>query len=89
MALGGQPPVEQAPVENATASEALKYALIGLICLGIVLGPMAISRAIRAKREIAEDPTQTGGGKATAALTLGIIDLVLWIVGLVVRVAAS
>src|SRR5262245_8049330 len=67
MAMRGQPMVEQATVENANAADALKYALIGLICVGIILEPMAIAKAIRAKREIAADPTQTGEGKANAA----------------------
>ncbi|MFL6216863.1 MAG: hypothetical protein ACJ74J_23475 [Blastocatellia bacterium] len=85
MALRGQPLIEQATVENATAGEALKYALIGLVCFGIVLEPMAISRALRAKREIATDPTQTGEGKANAALIIAIIGLGLWILGLFAR----
>ncbi len=79
--------VEQATYENATAGEALKYALIGLICFGIVLEPMAIARALRAKREIAADPLQTGEGKATAALIIAIIGLGVWILGLVARFA--
>jgi hypothetical protein len=88
MALRGQPMIEQATVENPTAGEALKYALIGLICFGIILEPMAIARALRAKREIAADPTQTGEGKANAALIIAIIGLGLWILGLFARVSS-
>jgi hypothetical protein len=88
MALQGQPMIEQATYENPTAAEALKYALIGLICVGIILEPMAIARALKAKREIAADPLQTGEGKANAALIIAIVGLSLWVLGLVIRVAS-
>jgi hypothetical protein len=87
MALQGQPMVEQATYENATAGEALKYALIGIVCFGIVLEPMAIVKAIRAKREIAADPLQTGEGKATAALIIACISLGVWVLALLARLA--
>jgi hypothetical protein len=88
MALQGQPMPGLATFENATAGEALKYALIGLVCVGIILEPMAISKALKAKKEIAADPRQTGEGKATAALVIGIIGLVLWVLGVIARIAA-
>lgn len=85
MAMRGQPMVEQATVENETAKDALKYALIGLICFGIILEPIAITKALRAKKEIAADPRQTGEGKANAALIIAIIGLGLWVLGMIAR----
>lgn len=59
--------------ESQEANEALKYALIGFLCLGPILEPIAIIKALRAKKEIAANPNLTGSGKATAALVIGII----------------
>lgn len=87
MAVQGRPMYEQATVPSATADEALKYALIGIFCFGIILEPMAISKALKAKKEIAADPMLTGDGKATAALVIGIVGLVLWVLGLIYRVS--
>jgi hypothetical protein len=85
--MRGQPMAEQATIPCATADEALKYALIGLICFGIILEPMAISKALKAKREIAADPQLTGEGKANAALIIAIIGLGLWVLGMIARFA--
>jgi hypothetical protein len=79
--------IAQSTYENPTAGEALKYSLIGLVCFGIILEPMAIAKALQAKKEIAADPPQTGDGKATAALIISIIGLVLWVLGLIARFA--
>jgi len=88
LALQGQPVLEQATYENPTAAEALKYALIGLVCVGIILEPMAIAKALKAKKEIAADPAQTGEGKANAALTIAIVGLGLWVLVVVARLMA-
>lgn len=66
-----------------TANEALKYALIGMVCVGLILGPAAIFKALRAKAEIAANPQFTGSGKANAALFIGVTDLVHWVLGLI------
>jgi hypothetical protein len=77
----------QATYENPTADKALKYALIGLVCFGVILEPIAIHRALKAKREIAADPSQTGEGKANAALAIAIAGLSLWLLLLAIRLA--
>lgn len=89
MALRGKPMVEEATIPSATANDALKYALIGIICFGIILEPMAIAKAIKAKKEIAADPQLTGSGKANAALVIGIVALLLWVVGLIARLGGG
>lgn len=85
-ALGsGMPLVEQASVPCPEAGEALKYAIIGIFCFGIILEPIAINKALQAKKMIAANPNLTGEGKANAALVIGILALVLWVVGLIAR----
>lgn len=69
------------------ADDALKYAIIGIICFGIILGPIAIVKASKAKQLMAANPNLAGGGKATAALVIGIIVTVLNIVGIIARIA--
>jgi|SRR6266850_1162216 len=86
---GQQIVVEEATIPCKEASEALKYAIISLFCFGIVLGPMAISKANKAKQMIALNPRLTGSGKATAAMIIGIVALVLWVIGIIARVSQS
>jgi len=85
LAVRGQPLVEEATIPCATADEALKYALIGIVCFGIILEPIAISKAMKAKNEIAADPRLTGSGKANAALVIAIVALGLWVLGIIAR----
>jgi hypothetical protein len=73
--------------EPPEAGEALKYAIIGIFCCGIILGPIAISKAMAAKRAIEANPGMEGSGKATAALVIGIIVTVLNVLGLIANVA--
>jgi hypothetical protein len=88
LAIGDRPPVfEQATQPCAEANEALKYAIIGIFCFGIILEPIAISKALAAKKMIAANPNLTGSGKATAAMIIGIIGLVLWVIGVISRVS--
>ncbi|HEY1956513.1 MAG TPA: DUF4190 domain-containing protein [Polyangiaceae bacterium] len=84
---GYAPQVMVDPGECALARQALIYSIIGLFCFGIVLGPLAISKARSAKMILAVTPGMRGEGMATAALILGIFDLALWVVGLVLRIA--
>ena len=85
-ALGAKLPVlEQATEPCAEAAEALKYAIIGIFCLGIILEPIAISKALKAKKLIEANPNLTGEGKANAALVIGILGLVLWVLGIAAR----
>lgn len=71
------------------AGGALKYAIIGIFCFGIILGPIAISKALKAKKMIAENPRLEGSGKATAALIIGILDIILFVVGVAAKVASA
>jgi len=87
MALrGAMPMVEEATIPCKEAGEALTYAIIGIFCFGIILEPIAISKAIKAKKMMQMNPRLTGSGKATAALIIGIVGLVLWIIGMAARI---
>lgn len=87
LAISGQPMVEAATMPCKLANEALTYAIVGLLCC-VILQPFAIVKAVQAKGMMAKNPRLTGSGKATAALTIAIIGLVLWVLGVIARVAS-
>jgi len=68
------PPIQR-PCEEA--NEALKYALFGLVCFGFILEPIAIAKALTARKKIRANPALSGQGKATAALVISIVVLFL------------
>ncbi len=88
MAVKNQPVMEEATIPCKEANEALTYAIVGLFCFGIILEPMAIFKALKAKKMIETNPQLTGSGKATAALIIGIIGIVLWVLGMITQLAA-
>jgi hypothetical protein len=49
-----------------------------MLC-GIVVGPLAISKANAATRAMASDPTLGGDGYATAGKVLGVIDIIVFV----------
>ena len=84
MAIDGPPSLDgRTPCDEA--AEALKFAIIGLFCCGIIFSPMAISKALNARRAIQADPTLIGEGKANVAMMLGIVGLALWVLSLISR----
>jgi hypothetical protein len=85
MALQGAPIPEVATMPCKEAGEALLYSIFGLFCFGIILEPIAISKALKAKKMLAMNPALTGSGKATAALIIGIIGLVFWVLGMIAK----
>lgn len=89
MAVGGSPIHEEPTLPCQEANDALKYAIIGLFCFGIILEPIAISKAIKARRAIADDPRLQGEGKATAALVIGIVVFGLWVLGIISRIMSA
>jgi len=90
MAVKGQPVLaEEATIPCKEANEALTYSIIALFCFGVVLGPIAISKALKAKKMIEMNPRLSGSGKATAAIIIGTIALVFWVLGIIGRVSQS
>ncbi len=73
--------------EVKDANDALIYSIIGFFCFGVVLGPIAISKANKALNLIKSDPGYTGKGKAQAGLIIGIIDIVFWVFGLIINLS--
>ena len=68
------------------AKQALIFAIIGLFCCGFIFGYLAFRKASDALEtiqiyEVAHDKR----GLATAAKIIGIIDIVAWIAGLILR----
>lgn len=88
MALGGQPiAYEAATIPCKEADEALKYAIIGIFCFGIILEPMALVKASQASKMMKLNPRLSGSGKVTAAYIIASISLILWVLGLIARVS--
>lgn len=87
MAVRNMPAPDAATQPCKEANEALTYSIVGLFCLGIILEPIAISKALKAKKMIAANPRLAGSGKATAALIIAIVGLTLWVLGLIARFA--
>ncbi len=91
MAVQGKTPAvnEDQMMPCAEAGEALKYAIIGLFCFGVILEPIAIAKALKAKTIMADNPNLTGSGKATAALIIGVVGLILWVIGMIARFSGA
>jgi len=87
MAVQGQPAPVEPTLPCSEASEALKYAIIGLFCFGIILEPIALSKAFQAKKMMAQNPNLSGSGKVTAAIIIATIGLVLWVLAMIARFA--
>ncbi len=88
MAVQGTPQLTDGNMACEEAQQALNYAIIGIFCFGIIFGPMAISKAVAARRLIREDPRLTGEAKANVALILGIMVLLLWLIGVIGKARA-
>ena len=88
MAVSQAPVIEEAMIPCKEAGEALIYSIIGIFCLGIFLEPVAIVKALAARKKMAMNPRLSGAGKATAALIIGIVALILWVIGLIAKFSA-
>ena len=73
--------LEEATIPCSEAGEALTFAILSLFCFGMILGPMALFKAHKAKKIIDEDPRLTGWGKANAAMAIAIVAIVVWAIG--------
>lgn len=78
------------PKTNAPgATQSLVMAIIGLFICGVILGPLAISKANEAKAAMKLDPTLGGEGLATAGKVIGIIAIVGWAIALLIRAGGN
>jgi hypothetical protein len=86
MAMKGPPVIdEQATIPCKEANEALTYAIVGIFCLGIILEPIALVKAGKAKKMIDQNPRLAGSGKVLATRIIGVVALVLWVIGMISR----
>lgn len=67
-------------------ADALKYAIVGIVCCGIILEPIAIYKAWTALAEIRRNPSLPGKGMAVAALIIGICVIGLWVLVILAHV---
>ena len=88
------PPPMQSPDAQTAASiakdarNALIFGIIGIFCFGFIFGFLAIRKANEALENInLYQVAQDKRGLAIAGKVLGIIDIVLWILGLILRFA--
>ncbi len=83
----GMPIIEEATEPCHEADEAFKYAIAGIFCFGMILEPIAIAKALAARKAIAADPRLTGEGKANASIALAILGLFFWCIGMISKLA--
>jgi len=80
---GGQPDAQQSdPAFRRAVSDAknaLILSIVGIFCFGIILEPIAIVNARKAKKVLS--PGDEGYGNAQAAEIIGWIAVGLWVVG--------
>ena len=69
------------------AVKSLVVGIIGLVVCGIVLGPIAISSANKAKEAMANDPSLGGEGLATAGKILGVLDIIGFVIAIFIRMS--
>ena len=68
----------------------LVLGIVGIFCFGIILGPIAAIMGKNALEEIDANPgAYTNRGQVLAGMVLGIVAIVLWVVGLIIRIAAA
>jgi hypothetical protein len=83
------PDVLEAKAKEASddARNALIMAIIGVFCFGFILGFLAFRKANQALETMAiYDVATDKRSVATAAKILGIVDIVLWAIGLLGRI---
>ncbi len=80
----GMPPTTAARPNVPGATASLVCGIISLLCIGIVLGPVAIFMGLGALRRLREAPGQfSGGSLAKWGIGLGIAGTVLHLLGLI------
>ena len=78
-------------VEDAqkTARKGLIIGIVGLLCLGFILGILAIKYGRDARKRLVAAGVSQGQGMALAATILGVFDFVGAIAGLIVAIATK
>lgn len=74
---------------NPSAIAGFVCSLLGLIVAGILMGVLAISLGVSAKKHIEIFKNEKGKGLATAAIVIGIIDIVGAIFAVIINVVLT
>ncbi|HEY6188596.1 MAG TPA: RING finger protein [Pyrinomonadaceae bacterium] len=82
-------PYEGAQTLAPEVKNALIFAGVGLFCFGPYFGYKAITSASEGKRQIEGNPRYSGAGLAVFAQVMGFADIVLWVVGILLRIAGA
>jgi Domain of unknown function (DUF4190) len=78
------------PRNDGLAIASLIVGILSLLCCGIILGPAAAIMGFISRNRIAQSGGAIGGGGlAMAGLILGIVGFLLWIVIVIVEIAAA
>ena len=91
MVLRGRIPAgmeEEATIRCKEADEALTYAIAGLFCC-VFLQPVAIQRALKARKMIQNNPQLAGSAKVAAAFVVAVVGIILWILGMLTQTLGS
>ena len=79
---------QKAAAVASDAKTALLFSILGIFCFGFIFGFLAYRKANEALQTIEiYEVAQDKRGMAMAAKIIGIIDISLWILGLVARFA--
>lgn len=83
------PQYVQATSQCRQATHALVFGILGVViaCLGLIFGPIAISKAKEADKMIKANPRLEGSGMALAGRVLGIIATILGVIALIQFIA--
>lgn len=80
-----------APIEGLIpckeAGEALRLAIFSIFCFGVILGPVAMAKANRAKRLLEANPQLSGSGKVIATYLVASMVILFWVFGMLGRIA--
>ncbi len=71
---------------NPSAIAGFVCSLVGLLIFGVIMGVIAICLGVTAKKHMEVFKNEKGGGLATAAIIIGIIDVVFSIIGSIFNV---
>ena len=72
---------------QSLANKSVIFGVLGLLCCGLIFGPLAISYANRAEAQIIlDDSGASHGSTYKVGRALGYASLVLWALGFVLRI---
>ncbi len=72
-----------------TATHALIFGVLSLLCCPPIFGILAITKGMEAQKLCREDDRFTGAGLGLAGVILGIIGIILWGLGLILRFSGA